>query len=352
MDLWESFWSSVAEFIADNGLLAVALIVLLRSAAVPIPVPADLLIVLVGARAREQQLSVWPAWFTLAVATTVGAALLYAFVRWIGQGDVTHYGRYVGLTTERLNAAETQLGERGARAVFVARIVPGLRLAVVAVCGMLRFRWWNFLAAVLLGALIYVGLCLAIGFVFGEAIVGLVGDLVFPVGLLEPMVGLSLLLFWLVRARRTTPRSSAMGQLSRASRVRVGALSGTLAIVGSTMLLNILAYLLLPAVASSFSGFRGLESSLTFAGGGLGGVLLIVLDSVLLGSCGVSCTPSTTGGRLRGRATGCVGLPLPWSRSLWQCFSSRSSSCKPSVLSPPGSSLASERRFAGACTVC
>jgi hypothetical protein len=55
MDLFVSFWSGLAEFIADNGLLAVALIVLLRSAAVPIPVPADLLVVAVGARAREQQ---------------------------------------------------------------------------------------------------------------------------------------------------------------------------------------------------------------------------------------------------------------------------------------------------------
>ena len=55
MDLWDAFWSAVAEFIADNGLLAVALIVLLRSAAIPIPVPADLLVVMVGARAREEQ---------------------------------------------------------------------------------------------------------------------------------------------------------------------------------------------------------------------------------------------------------------------------------------------------------
>ena len=99
-------------------------------------------------------------------------------MRWIGQGEVSHYGHYVRLTTERLTSAEAQLDARGAPAVFVARIVPGLRLAIVAVCGMLRFHWWKFVAAVVLGALIYVGMCLAIGYVFGEAIVRLVGDLV------------------------------------------------------------------------------------------------------------------------------------------------------------------------------
>jgi membrane protein DedA with SNARE-associated domain len=209
MDLWDSFWSALAGLIADNGLVAVAFIVLLRSAAVPIPVPADLLVMVVGARAREQQFVLWPAWLVLTISTTVGAALFYAFVRWIGQGDVSHYGRYVGLTTERLNSAETQLVERGTRAVFVARIVPGLRLAIVAVCGMLRFRWWNFVAAVVLGGLVYVAACLTLGYIFGDEIVALVGDLVFPLGVLEPVLGLSLLLFWLVRARRS-PRKPTL----------------------------------------------------------------------------------------------------------------------------------------------
>jgi membrane protein DedA with SNARE-associated domain len=282
MDLWDSFWSAVAAFIAENGLLAVAFIVLLRSAAVPIPVPADLLVVVVGARAREQQLLLWPAWFVLAISTTAGAALLYAFVRWIGQGEVSHYGQYVGLTTERLSLAETRLVEHGTRAVFVARIVPGLRLAIVAVCGMLRFRWWNFVAAVALGAMIYVAACLTIGYIFGDAIVRLVGSLVFPLGVLEPALGLSILLLWLVRTRRATPHLVARGRLSRASRVRVGALAGALAIAGSTMLVNMLVYVVVPVAANSARGVRGIGSVLT-SSGGPGAILLLLLDSVLCG---------------------------------------------------------------------
>jgi membrane-associated protein len=282
MDLFVSFWSSLAEFITDNGLLAVALIVLLRSAAVPIPVPADLLVVVVGARAREQQLLLWLGWVVLAISTTVGAVLFYAFVRWIGQGDVSHYGRYIGLTSDRLSTAETQLGERGTRAVFVARIVPGLRLAIVAVCGVLRFQWWKFVAAVALGALIYVGLCLMIGYFFGDVIVGLVGDLVFPFGVLEPVLGLSILLFWLVRARSTTPSLATGEHLNRASRVRVGALAGALAIAGSTMLVNIIIYLLAPVAADALGGIRGVESMVTLSGG-LGSLVQLVLDSVVVG---------------------------------------------------------------------
>jgi membrane protein DedA with SNARE-associated domain len=282
MDLWDSFWSALAEFIAENGLFAVALIVLLRSAAIPIPVPADLLVIVVGARAQEQQVPLWPAWVLLACSTTAGAALLYAFVRWVGQGDVTHYGRYIGLTTERLNAAETQLVERGTRAIFVARIVPGLRLAIVAVCGMLRFGWWKFLGAVFLGALMYVGICLMIGYFFGDAVEEFVGDLVFPLAVLEPVLGLGILLFWLVHARRSTPRAPTRKALNRPGRVRVGALAGALAIVGSTMLVNLLIYLIAPAVADARNGIRRSDALVT-ASGGLGSVVVAVVDSIVLG---------------------------------------------------------------------
>jgi membrane protein DedA with SNARE-associated domain len=281
MDLWTSFWAGLAGFIANDGLLAVAVIVLLRSAAVPIPVPADFLVVMVGARARDNQVLLWPAWLVLAISTTVGAVLFYWFVRWIGQGDVSHFGRYVGLSTERMNAAETQLGERGARAVFVARIVPGLRLAIVAVCGMLRFRWWKFVGAVALGALIYDGACLTIGYVFGNAVIGVVGALTFPVGVLEPVAGLGVLVFWLSRARRSMPKPVAGERLSRRSGVRIGALAGALAIAGSSMLLNALLYLVTP-LGANLKQLRGVESIVTLSGG-QGGILQLLLDGALLG---------------------------------------------------------------------
>jgi membrane protein DedA with SNARE-associated domain len=284
MDLWDSFWSALIGFISDAGLLAIAVIVLLRSAAIPIPVPADLLVVAVGARAREQQLVLWPAWLVLSGSTTIGAVLFYAFVRWIGHGDIAHYGRYVGLTAERLNSAEAQLGARGVRAVFVARIIPGLRLAIVAVCGMLRFGWWKFVAAVALGALIYVGMCLAIGYVFGDAIIALLGRLVLPLGLLEPVAGLSILLFWLVRARRAHMHqpSATEAPLSRSKRVRAGALTGALAISGSTMLVNALIYLAAPVAATLLGLTNDVQSIITFSGG-LAQILESLLGTVVFG---------------------------------------------------------------------
>ena len=283
MDLWDSFWSALIGFISDAGLLAIAAIVLLRSAAIPIPVPADLLVVTVGARAREQQLVLWPAWLVLSGSTTIGAVLFYAFVRWIGHGDIVHYGHYVGLTAERLNSAEAQLGSRGVRAVFVARIVPGLRLAIVAVCGMLRFGWWKFVTAVALGALIYVGMCLAIGYIFGDAIIALLGRLVLPLGVLEPLAGLSILLFWLVRARRadTRPPSATEAPLSRSQRARWRVDRRTCD-QWLHHAVNVLLYLAAPVAATLMGETHDLQSIVTFSGG-LAHILDSLLGTVLFG---------------------------------------------------------------------
>ena len=128
----------LASLIPDNGLMMVAAIVLLRSAAVPFPVPADLLVVMVGVEAQQTGAPLWPPWLLLSAATTVGAALLYAFSRWVGRvhGDILHYGRYVGLTEARISTAEAQLDARGARAVFSDASFPdsGRRSSRCAAC--------------------------------------------------------------------------------------------------------------------------------------------------------------------------------------------------------------------------
>jgi membrane protein DedA with SNARE-associated domain len=281
MELWNSFWSALTTLIPNSGLWAVAAIVLLRSAAVPIPIPADLLVVMVGVQAREQQLPMWQAWLLLAGATTVGAGILYGFVRWVGQGEIARHGRYLGLSSQRLSSAELKLGEGGARAVLVARIVPGLRLAIVAVCAMLRFRWWNFVAAVLLGALIYVAACLAVGYIIGPAISGLVGVVAFPLGLLEPILGLGVLLFWVSRARRRLTAPS-VDEVTRSKRARAGALAGALAISGATMLVNILIYLAVPAIMLFGSGSYDVNRIVSFAGG-VGSILGSFLGTILVG---------------------------------------------------------------------
>jgi membrane protein DedA with SNARE-associated domain len=250
MELWTSFWSDLTHFIGEHGLLTVAGIVFLKSAGIPLPVPGDLLVVSVGAQARTGDPALGQALVVLSVAVVLGASLLYSFARWLGPEDVVHYGHYVGLGPQRVQAAEARLHARGERAILAARLLPGLRLAIVVVCGTLGVPPRVFVAPVCVAAVVYTGVCLALGYVVGPQLVDTIEQLVFPVGVIVSLSVLSILLVWLFRARRSVPPPDARPSLSRGRRVRAGIVAGAIAAGGSAMVANLLLYVGGPVVAT------------------------------------------------------------------------------------------------------
>ena len=243
MDELEEVWSGLVTFTASHGLLSVAAIQFVKSAGVPLPVPIALFMVLLGVQASEGTVSLWLAWLVLTAASTLGASLLFAFVRWISPADLLRYGRFIGLTEQLLQRAEAELNERGQPAIFVARLIPGLGLAIVAVCAVLGLPFRKFWPAVTVAALVYTGASLALGFLFGPAVIDTLEQIVVPVGLLLRVTAIAILLVWLVRARKAVVARAARPPSSPARRLRAGALAGVLAVGGATTIVNALIYL-------------------------------------------------------------------------------------------------------------
>jgi membrane protein DedA with SNARE-associated domain len=243
MDELEEVWSGLVTFTTSHGVLSVATIQFLKSAGVPLPAPVGLLSVLLGVQAREGTISLWLAWLALTLASVLGASLLFAFVRWIRPADLLRYGRFIGLTEERLHRAEAELNQRGQPAIFVARLVPGLGMAIVVVCAVLDLPFRKLWPAVTVAALLYTGVWLGLGFLFGPAVIDTLEQIVLPVGLLVRVTAIAVLLVWLVRARKALVARPARPPSSPARRLRAGALAGVLASTGAATILNALIYL-------------------------------------------------------------------------------------------------------------
>jgi len=124
-------------FLDQHGLLAAFVLILIEEAGVPIPVPGDILMLLLGVRARQGLVPVWQAILVPEAATVLGAMLLYMVSARAGHGLVHRYGRFLHLSPTRLERAERCLRRHGPIAVVAGRLVPGLRIATALVCGVL-----------------------------------------------------------------------------------------------------------------------------------------------------------------------------------------------------------------------
>ena len=160
---------SPSDFLARWHYLGLFGIILVEEAGVPLPVPGDLFIAAMGALAYQGRASMVPTVAIVTLATVVGATALFLFARHAGRPLLLKVMRRFGYTEAREARLEGWLHRHGALAVVVGRHVPGLRIVMTVVAGVLRlshatFVLGTFLAGILWGCLYFgIGYGLAAG---------------------------------------------------------------------------------------------------------------------------------------------------------------------------------------------
>ncbi len=186
--------------VTRHSLIAICLAVFLEELGIPMPIPTDILIIFAGV-AGAGSLSRLALWFVLlSLASALGSSGLYFAVRRGGRPLVERFGRYVHLGPEQLARAERTLERSGWLGIAVGRAIPGLRYVTVIACGLLRVPYRRYLTAHLVGSSVYIVVFLALGSIFGEAIVKQIHAPELALRLLWLLVlavGLPLLLGWL-----------------------------------------------------------------------------------------------------------------------------------------------------------
>jgi membrane protein DedA with SNARE-associated domain len=103
-------------------------------------------------------------------AAIAGSSVGYAIGRLGGRVLVLRYGRYVLVTSERLDKAERFIDRRGWLVVTAAGFIEGLRQAVGLVAGITGMRWPLFLACNAAGAAAWVAVWASVGDLAGSHI--------------------------------------------------------------------------------------------------------------------------------------------------------------------------------------
>jgi membrane protein DedA with SNARE-associated domain len=149
------------------GLPAATALLVPMEAGVPIPIPDDLVMLLIGERASAGEFPWWAAVLALEVVAVAGTCLLYFASHGAGHALLARVGPRVGLTPERVDRVRNLIATRGRAMLLVGRGTPGLRTITVVAAGTSGIPARRAIPPLLVGATVFVQLHLALGVLLG-----------------------------------------------------------------------------------------------------------------------------------------------------------------------------------------
>lgn len=196
----------IETFLNSYGLIAVFAVMLVKAAGVPIPIPADVIMLATAARVTEGRMQLWQAFTFILLALIVGGIIQFMLARGPGRSILYRFGRYLGLTAARLDSAAATVKKGGPIGIGLAILTPGIRAATVAACGLAALPLRTFVPGLALGSSLFLALHFFLGAVIGQLLAGLVQVTSLPIVLALVVTFLAAGLgVWVVIRQRQRP---------------------------------------------------------------------------------------------------------------------------------------------------
>jgi membrane protein DedA with SNARE-associated domain len=202
--------AAVLLIVAQHEYLALFGIVATEEAGVPLPAPSDIVIMFYGNRARHDLGSLALVVLTCTVASTFGTLIPYLVTRKYGDAAANRLARWTDVDPKQVSQWEQRIARRGFIAIFLGRLIPGLRVAMSLIGGTAKVPLVEFSAGVFAAGLIYWSFWTGIGALFGPTVDRLIPrPYITYVVIGIPVVFIGYFLFRYIRGRRRRANASA-----------------------------------------------------------------------------------------------------------------------------------------------
>ena len=206
------FSTMATQFLETYGLLAIFSIMLLKEIGIPVPIPADLIMLGAAASAAagkfDAQGGSIAVFFAILIPMFIGGLVQFGLAKGPGRAFVYRIGKYIGLTQARLDKAMSAVRKGGTTAVTIGLTTPGVRIATVPASGLADLSLGVFLPGLILGSAFFLGWHFALGYIGGLLLALLSLSPLVLVGILIGVIVLGIV-GWRIARKRTKTRHDA-----------------------------------------------------------------------------------------------------------------------------------------------
>lgn len=160
----------VTDIVERFGYPGISLLIALET--VFPPLPSEVILPLAGFMVGQGRFNIVGVMVSATLGSVVGALLLYGFAAWFGNvrlaSFINRYGKYALLSEADLLRSYEWFDRHSTRAVFIGRLVPGVRSLISLPAGVTRMPLPAFVLYTALGSAVWNGLLVGFGWWLGS----------------------------------------------------------------------------------------------------------------------------------------------------------------------------------------
>ncbi|CAA9356416.1 Alkaline phosphatase like protein [uncultured Leptolyngbya sp.] len=193
----------VVSIMTKMGYLGVGLLMFLENLFPPIP--SELIMPLAGFTVAKGEMDFTLVVFAGVVGTMLGALPWYYCGKLLGEERLRRladrYGKWIAMSGKDIDKANLWFSKHGGKAVFLCRLVPGVRTIISLPAGISEMPMIAFLFYSTLGTTVWISLLTGLGYLLGNNYT-LVDEYLGPVSKFVFFGLIGLFIFWVIRRRR------------------------------------------------------------------------------------------------------------------------------------------------------
>ena len=152
----------------SGGYAYIVFLMALESSIVPLPSELVIPPAVILAASGNSSMTIQGIVIAAAIGSLLGASVMYWVSRLAGRPLVVRYGRFVFISTAKVEQAERWSQRFGSFGIFLSRMLPVVRHLIGIPAGIVRMRFWKFALYTFLGSFFWCGVLAYVSKIAGQ----------------------------------------------------------------------------------------------------------------------------------------------------------------------------------------